>query len=131
MYMRITNVIQDYIESKVRQAYKGQFDEIESQLEKATKTIDDMFTEAKAAVADVVKKYFDDDLSKKYIYIHIDTSNYGRDIYFSDEYARIRDKKNDVERKIGKKTKEIGIELALGGTKKDLDRLISEIKVEE
>jgi len=129
--MRVTNVIQDYIESKVRQAYKGQFDEIESQLEKATKAIDDMFTEAKAAVTDVVKKYFDDDLSKKHIYIRIDTSNYGNDTYFSDEFNRIRDKRDDVEMKIREKTKEIGIELALGGTKKDLDRLISEIKVEE
>ena len=130
--MRVTKLIREYVEKKVRESYPKSVAELV--YEEHSKKINDAITEANEKVYEYAKalaeelnaKYgFPNDsklMARDYYNFVSSRYNYDSEIYKASCKAR-----DEREKKIEEKVEEILLTLELGGTKADLDEMLKNI----
>lgn len=130
--MRVTKLIREYVEKKVKESYPKTAAEIA--YEEHGKNINHVITEANEKVYAYAKKLVEE-LNAKYDfptdynlkacnnYIAI-TNKYGCD---SEIYRAYRKARDERQKKIDEKIEEILLTLELGGSKADLDEMLANI----
>lgn len=119
--MRLTNEIKVYIDKKVRELYKEKLAEIGKQLD-----------DESAKIKEVENELFEQARNKLSVF-GIDLSRDQFNVTFCGYHGvktaaaeELWEQKCEINRKIADTIESIYIELCLGGTKKDIDRLLTE-----
>lgn len=125
--MRVTNEVKQYIAKQIRNLYQQQLDELEAKIE-----------EENAKIEAIRKEVFDIFVEKLNAIGYTDAATKATITYTTWRSYRSCDnpsdalnaEKNKLTDKINSKTDEAIVLLSLGGTKEDLDRIISEFAAE-
>ena len=130
--MRVTKLIREYVEKKVKESYPKTAAEIA--YEEHNKNINHAITEANEKVYEYAKKLVEE-LNVKYGFptdanlkacnnYNAITNKYSGD---SEIYRAYRKAKDERQKKIEEKIEEILLTLELGGSKADLDEMLANI----
>lgn len=132
--MKVTKLIREYIEESVAKKFEPAFAALEAQDETAKKK------EAILQWEDEMRQFLRTEFRSRFgdwydVYNKESINNIGVSVSWRLESDfigndKLKQKKDDLRKRQEQAVKDILIELELGGTKKDLDRLLSEIKVE-
>lgn len=131
--MRITKVVKEYIEERITEKVlpKYEFEKIEAerQLEIKNKFFEELAEELEAIAAERVEKLLaENPFFRRNRKQNISTVYYSAvDIIDRHLFLSVHNWKTRAREEINNKTKNIIATLELGGTKEDLERMISEI----
>lgn len=128
--MKVTKIVREYIEQSVREKFTPALDAVREKYDVQEKA----YTEAVAAAKKEVKAvwvkhlapFYSPDALEELMKNHTEyePSSYRTPLTWRDEK---REKEDEVRDELDKTVKDILITLELGGTKADLDRMLSEI----
>lgn len=132
--MKVTKIVREYIEESVSKKYQPAQDALVKKYEPMERAYGEAVKTAKAEIKEVWKKYLSPFYTKEELESVIDghtvytPSSYHTDMAWQQE----RRERKDALRQAEEKTiRNILIKLELGGTKEDLDKMLSEIDPEE
>lgn len=128
--MRVTRLIRDYVEKRVREQFPKTAEELtwEAEKDKMSAAIEEaeklMETYAEQIIKELNEKYgFKDYHMIKHNYYHV-TDSYSND---SEIYKASIKAKREREQKMNKTFEDILISLELGGTKAELEEMLANI----
>ena len=131
--MRITKVVKEYIEERITEKVMPKYElekiEAERQLEVKNKFFEELAEELEAIATERMEKFIaGNPFLKKTKKQNISTVYYDS-VNFTDRYllSSVHNWKKRAKEEISNKTRNIIVALELGGTKEDLERMISEI----
>lgn len=131
--MRITKVVKEYIEERITEKVMPKYElekiEAERQLEVKNKFFEELAEELEAIATERMEKFLaENPFLKKTKKQNISTVYYDS-VNFTDRYllSSVHNWKKRAKEEISNKTRNIIVALELGGTKEDLERMISEI----
>ena len=131
--MRITKVVKEYIEEriieKVMPKYELEKIEAERQLAVKNKFFEELAEELEAIATERMEKFLAENPFLKRIKKQNISTVYYDSVDITDRYllSSVHNWKKRAKEEISNKTKNIIVALELGGTKEDLERMISEI----
>ena len=130
--MRVTKLIREYVEKKVREAYPKS--EAEIRWEKKSDKANEALTKANELVEAYAKKIGEEinlefGLNEDYRLKAFDGRNWFGTSWYGDceDYQASRKAKDEREKKIAETVEEILISLELGGTRADLDEMLAKV----
>lgn len=132
--MRVTKIVREYIEESVAKKYQPAEDSIVKRYEPMERAYDEAVKAAKAEIKKVWEKSLSPFYTKEELERVIDDhtvyvpSSYHVDMAWRQERS---EREYDLRKAKEKTIRDIMIKLELGGTKEDLDKMLSEIDPEE
>ena len=130
--MRVTKLIREYVEKKVKEAYPKS--EAEIHWEEKSNKVNEAITKANDLVEAYAKKIgeeinFEFGLNEGYRIKAYEGRNWFSTSYYGDceEYQASRKAENERQKKIAETIEEILISLELGGTRADLDEMLAKV----
>lgn len=132
--MKVTKEVQNYLDKKLSKVYEIKraplIERSNAERQKIISVMDELYV----YIADRLNKEFGDTIAPQNVSLSINSyyrSDYGSDRgYRSPEFKKIDEEHGRINMMQREKLDDIVVELALGGTKDDLDRLISEAEDE-
>lgn len=127
--MRVSKTVKEYIAKKVREAYAEKIKSIGKEYYDKRKELEDKISEmekefkerAKTLIKENCGTWNFDDLTRfSYYSVRIGDNDYEQEI---------RNKKCEIEKERNEKIEEIIVTLELGGTKADLEKMLSDLEV--
>ena len=132
--MRVTKIVREYIEESVSKKYQSAEDAIVKKYEPMERAYDEAIKAVKAEIKEVWGKHLSSFYTKEELKLLMDNhteyvpSTYHVGMAWQQERAERRNALRDAKEKT---IRDILIKLELGGTKEDLDKMLSEIDPEE
>ena len=130
--MKMSKIIKEYIVEEVTKKYQPKIDALSQAIDECNNELNSLEDKAKAMAEKVALDYFNEHIRPLYPdTVDFDSKNIS--VYFRNVWAdttKVKDLKEKLAETIkrrDKKEKAILVELELGGTKADLDRLLSSI----
>lgn len=130
--MRVTKLIREYVEKKVREAYPKS--EAELIWAEKSRKVNEAITKANDIIEDYAKKLgeeinFEFGLNEGYRIKAFEGRNWFGTSYHGDseEYQASRKAEDERRKKIAETIEEILISLELGGTRADLDEMLAKV----
>lgn len=130
--MRVTRLIREYVEKKVKENYPKSVAELV--WEEHKKSMSDAITEANEKIFEIAQKlaeelnakygFSNDSGLKAYDHYNVVSNEYD---YQSEIYKAYRKAKDERQKKIDEKIEEILLTLELDGSKADLDEMLANI----
>lgn len=131
--MRVSKTVREYIEKKVSEKVSAKYDAERIEADRQNKVINDFWNnlskELEALAAERVNKFLEkNSFAERGPGSHI-VSTYSSVISIADHYlsSSVHNWRNRARAEIKEKVEDIVVTLELGGTKEDLERMISEI----
>lgn len=131
--MRVSKTVREYIEKKVSEKVNAKYDAERIEADRQDKVINDFWNnltkELEAFATERVNKFLEkNSFAKRGQGSHI-VSTYSSVISIADRYmnSSVHNWRNRARTEIKEKVEDIVVTLELGGTKEDLERMISEI----
>lgn len=129
--MKVTNEIRSYVQKKVNALYEEKRNEAQAKIDQENEKIAATMDLVKAEVALALNERFGDSVEAKDITIDVSRRSYGGGFYYqSPKFKDLVNERESITTAAIEKTDDIIAELALGGTKADIDRLLEETKAE-
>ena len=131
--MRITKVVKEYIEERITEKVLPKYElekiEAERQLEVKNKFFEELAEELEAIATERMEKFLAKNPFLKRLKKQNISTVYYSSVDFIDRYhlSSVHNWKTRAKEEISNKTRNIILALELGGTKEDLERMISEI----
>lgn len=131
--MRVSKTVREYIEKKVSEKVNAKYDAERIEADRQNKTINDFWNnlseELEALAAERVNRFLEkNSFAERGPGSHI-VSTYSSVISIADRHmnSSVHNWRNRARTEIKEKVEDIVVTLELGGTKEDLERMISEI----
>lgn len=131
--MRVSKTVREYIEKKVSEKVSAKYDAERIEADRQNKAISDFWNnlseEIEALAAERVNKFLEkNSFAERESGSHI-ISTYSSVISIADRHmnSSVHNWRNRARTEIKEKVEDIVVTLELGGTKEDLERMISEI----
>lgn len=121
--MRVTKLIREYVTEEVKKAYAPKIESVFDEYHKER----DYYTDLIKIVVDEAKERIASFLPENYTSTYHDTIISHYDIWDKERYYELREAKREIERERDEKIKDVLINLELGATRADLDKMLSEI----
>ena len=129
--MKVTNEIRSYVQKKVNALYEGKRNEAQAKIDQESEKIAATMDLIKSEVALALNERFGDAIEAKDITIDVSRRSYGGGFYYqSPKFKELCTEKESITQSAMEKIDDIIVELVLGGTKADIDRLLEETKAE-
>lgn len=131
--MRVSKTVREYIEKKVSEKVNAKYDAERIEADRQNKTINDFWNnlseELEALAAERVNKFLEKNSFAERGPGSYIVSTYSSVISITDRHmnSSVHNWRNRARTEIKEKVEDIVVTLELGGTKEDLERMISEI----
>ena len=124
--MKITNEVRTYVEKKVKAQFKAESDALTDALNAESAKLENAKEMAKQAAIEVLEKVYGEKIDEGSVYLSLNSQGYPYRGWAPAYKQELFDKQGALNRKISEIVEEILVDLSLGGTKADIERLISE-----
>lgn len=124
--MKVNGEVRNYIEKKVRKSFASQYAPIDAEIKKEQKRWNDLQDVLKQKLVSIILAEYDDDNAPAQAEFSVFCADGYRRYWQPQVISDLNDKRYAINEKVNEVVDDICLELSLGGTKADIEKLLDQ-----